>query len=209
MSSHDDHDDDLKPVRTPSGGTFWVYEREMNYYQDRAKRYLSDNHFQNVSDLQDLDRVLQGELMCWRWGIWLSQQKDYWGDPVDEQSLQKQIKENSTELRQLKSSLGIDKVTRDKQRGEDSVSKYIENLKIRAKEFGINREKMLDKGLELFQQMSALVTLHDNCTDDERREMHVTTEDLIEWLRSTAIPEFTAIDLYFREHTQRLWIRDQ
>lgn len=209
MSTSDGHDEDLKPVKTPSGGTFWVFDREVNYYNDRAKRYLNDNHFQNVSDLQDVDRMLNSELMVWRWQTWVSQEKDYWGDPVDVDALQKRVKESSTELRQLKASLGIDKVTRDKQRGEDSVSKYIENLKIRAKEFGINRERQLDKALELFQQLSALFTLHDNSTDDEQRELHVTIEDIKEWIRTTAIPEFNVVDAYFREHQQKTWIRDQ
>lgn len=220
IGTNDDegHDEDLAPVRCPSGATFWVFGRELNYYQDRARRYLEDNHFTNVSDLQDVDRMIMLETMCWRWSIWISQQKDYWHDPIDEDALQKRINATSVELRQIKSALGIDKVSRDKQRGEDSVAKYIENLKIRAKQFGINRESQLDKALELFQELSRLVTLHDNCTDDERLEtrvdniagedLRITTEDLLKWIREIAIPEYELIDAYFREHTQKLFIRE-
>lgn len=205
----DEHDDDLRAVMLPSGGLFHVYEREVGYFQERVKKYLSDNHFTNVADLATVDQILMGELLVWRWMNWVTQQKDYWGDPVDESGLSKTIKDLSTEIRQLKSSLGIDKITRDRQRGEESVAAYIKNLKIRAREFGVNREKMLDKGLELFQQLKAEITLYDNCTEDERKELGKTTEDLLNWIRNVAIPEFDKVDAHFREHQQKLWIRDQ
>lgn len=201
-------DGDEVSVSLPSGGTLHVYGLEVGYFDDRVRRYLEDNHFTNVSDLQTLDTVITLELLCWRWGNWLSRQKDYWGDPVDEKELAKQLKETSAELRQLKGNLGIDKVTRDKVRGEDSVSKYIENLKLRAREFGIMREKQLNVALEYFQELKARVDLYDNTTDDERREMHCTVEDLLRWIREEAIPTFDAVDLHFRTSQQRFFIRD-
>lgn len=204
----DDHDDDLVKVKLPSGGEFWVYGRETKYWNDRVKRYLSDNLFTNVADLQDLDRILTLELFCWRWGVWLSQQTDYWHDPIDEKDLSRQFKDTSNELRSLKSALGIDKVTRDKVKGEDSVSKYIENLKIRGREFGVKREKELGVALELFNELIGMVQLFDNCTDDERKELDIELEDLLNWLRDTAFPKFQAVDEHFRTNTQRFFIRD-
>lgn len=203
------HDDDLRPVMLPSGGLFQVYDREVGYFQERVKKYLTDNHFTNVSDLATLDQVLMGELLIWRWQNWVSTQKDYWGDPVDESGMAKTIKDMSSELRQLKNSLGMDKVTRDRQRGEDSVAAYIKNLKIRAREFGVNREKMCGKAIELFQQLKAEMTLYDNCTEDERKEIGITTEELLHKIRTVLIPEFDAVDLYFREHQQKNWVREQ
>lgn len=205
----EEHDDDLRSVMLPSGGLFQVYDREVGYFQERVKKYLSDNHFTNVADLATLDQVLMGELLVWRWMNWVTQQKDYWGDPVDEAGMAKTVKDMSTELRQLKGSLGIDKITRDRQRGEESVAAYITNLRIRAKEFGINREKMSAKAIELFQQLKAEITLHDNCTEDERKELGKTTPEILDWIRTVAIPEFDQIDAYFRENKQKFWIREQ
>lgn len=205
----EEHDDDLRPVMLPSGGLFQVYDREVGYFQERVKKYLTDNHFTNVSDLATLDQVLMGELLVWRWQNWVSQQKDYWGDPVDESGMAKTIKDMSSELRQLKNSLGMDKVTRDRQRGEESVAAYIKNLKIRAREFGVNREKMCGKSIELFQQLKAEITLYDNCTEDERRELGITTDELLDKIRKVLIPEFDAVDKYFREHQQKTWVREQ
>jgi hypothetical protein len=200
--------DDQRPVTLPSGGTFFVDKRETAYFSERVRRYLSDNHFTNVADLASLDQILVLELLVWRWGIWVSQQRDYWGDPIDEKGYGKQIKELAGELRQLKASLGIDKVTRDKQRGEESVDKYLANLRARAKDFGVKREKELGKALELFNELKSLVVLHYNSTDDERREMKVKATDVLEWIRDVAMPEYDKIDDHFRKNNQRFWIRD-
>lgn len=205
----DGHDEDFVPVKTPSGGSFYVYGREKAYWEDRVKRYLTDNLFTNVADLQVLDRVVMLELFCWRWGMWLSQQVDYWNDSVDEKELGKQIKDASGELRALVTSLGIDKVTRDKVKGEDSVSRYIENLKIRGREFGVMRETQLGVALGLFHEIKARVTLYDNCTTDERREMQCDVEHFLDWLRTVAFPMFDEVDETFRNTKQKFWIRDQ
>ncbi len=194
-------------VIMPSGAPFPVHSEEVDYIQDRAARYLSENHFTNVSDIQDVDRMLIMELICFRWGTWISRQKDYWGDAVDMDQLQQSLKSHSTELRQLKKQLGIDKLARDRAKGEDSVPAYINNLLRRAKEFGVNRQTQLGKALELFQDLQALVTLHNNCDEIERVENHVQVEDIMTWLQEVAFPEFNAIDEYFRTHAQQTWVR--
>jgi hypothetical protein len=196
-------------VRLPSGATFEVYREEVDYFNERVTLYMGQNHFPNISDLQDVDRLMILELMVYRWGTWLSRQKDWWGDAVDDDKLSKQVNAYSTELRQLKKQLGLDKATRDKEKGDDSVPAYLASLLVRAREFGVMREKQLDKALELFQQLRALVTLYQNTDEVERREMHMTIEDVFEWMTTVAFPEFQAIDDYFREHQQRLWIRKQ
>lgn len=204
-----DHDEDLVPVTLPSGATFWVYRREKSYFDDRVARYTTDNAFTNIADLQTLDMIISLELFSWRWSIWVSQQSDYWMEPIDEKELNEQIKKSSGELRQLKSSLGIDKVTRDKQRGEDSISHYIGELRQRAKEFGVMREEQCAKAIELWKALEAKLDLYDNSTPDERREMKCDWEHVFDWLRDDAVPEFNQIDEHFRANKQRYWIRKQ
>ena len=194
-------------VQLPSEAIFPVYAEEVGYIQERVRLYMDQNHWPQITDRQDVDRMVVLELFCYRWGVWLSRQRDWWGDAIDAKQVQGWLKEHNTELRQLKKHLGIDKVARDKQRGEDSVAAYIANLQIRAKEFGIMRERQLDRALELFQQLKALLTLNQNCDAKEQREMHVTDEDLLEWLRDVAIPEFDEIDEHFRTHQQKTWVR--
>jgi hypothetical protein len=211
MSEIDDLNtrDELVPVVLPSGARFSVHKTEEAYFNERVKRYESDNKFTNIADLQDLDRVVMWELFIWRYGTWMSQQRDYWGDGIDEVKLQKSQNEMSRELRLVKSKLGVDREAREKLRGDDSFPAYLEKLLFRAGEFGYNREKQLDKALELFNSLKAIVTLYKNCDDRERREMRCTLEDVVRWIDEVAIPEYDTIDAHFRKNKQRYWIRQQ
>lgn len=195
------------PVTLPSGGIFYIHPQEVAYIEERVHRYTADNKFTNISDQQDVDRMLIMELLVWRWSQWLTSQMDYWGEPVDANEMQKSIKEHSAELRQLKKQLGIDKASRDKERGEDSVVAYLENLRARAREFGYKRNAEASKSIELFQQVTAINTLYWNCTPEERRENHCTAEDIMEMLRDVVIPQFQEIDEKFRAEQQRYWVR--
>ena len=198
------------PVRMPSGAVFKVLTRsEVDYLDERVAKYTHEFAWTNPSDLQDVDRMLILELMVYRWGLFLSMSKDYFGDPIDEQALRRSLNDYSGELRQLKKSIGLDKVSRDKERGDDSVPAYLERLRQRAKEFGINRNKMMDKGLELSQQLIALYTLYENCDEQERHEQQCGAEDILSWIRDVYIPEFQSVDEAFRKNHQTYWIADQ
>lgn len=195
-------------VASPSGSKMFVLTQgEKAYYEDRAKRYLADNHFVNVSDLQDVDRLLMLELMVTRWGTWLSQETDYWGGAIDPDVLQKSVKEYSTEIRQVKRTLGIDKLNRDKEKGE-SVADYIETLRKRAREFGVMRNEQAVKAITLFKELEALMIFYTNCDERERQENNVEVDDVIEWITKVAIPEFNVIDEKFRENQQKYWIKE-
>lgn len=197
------------PVQMPSGGQLFVLtQAEVDYLEDRSRRYLTDQRFVNVSDLMDIDRMLMVELLVFRYGLWLSRGRDYFDEPVDNQSLRKWMLEASRELRQIKTNLGIDKTTRDKSRGSDSVAAYLENLRRRAREFGVHREKQLAKALELTNELIGLITVNGNADDVEKRELGVTDNDVLEWIRNVYIPEFEVIDAHFRENQQRFWVRD-
>lgn len=197
------------PVLLPSGAEFKVLtQSEVDYLEDRAERYLHDQKFVNVSDLQDIDRMLIFELLVYRIGLWLSRGRDYFDEPVDNQSLRKWLVEVSRELRQLKSTLGIDKTSRDRNRGTDSTAAYIENLRRRAKEFGIHREAQLAKALELANELMGLMTVNENADPQEQNELHVTDKDVMAWIRTVYVPEYTALDAHFRKHAQRFWVRD-
>jgi hypothetical protein len=196
-------------VISPSGAPFiMLTQDEVDYFEDRSTRYVTTHVFHDVSDLQDVDRVIMMELMIWRWSNWLSMGADYYGQHVEERELRDYIKNYSLEVRQLKKLLGIDKAARDREKGE-SFPVYLEKLLDRAKQFGVMREKQLDKALILFNELKALVTLHDNCDEIERKENNCELDDIFEWIRTIAIPEYDLIDSYFQEHQQRAWIREQ
>jgi hypothetical protein len=193
----------------PAGGRFTVLtEGERDLFDDLVARYLSDNSFQNVSDLQDLERVIHFEVMSLRYVNWLSTGSDYFGEPTIEKEVSDILKTLSGELRQLKKAMGVDRVSRQKDSSE-SLAEYIENLKQRSKTFGIMREDQLTKALTLFNELKALITLHNNTTDEERRKQRVRLEDIKTWLEETAFPEYDAIDQHFVDNEQRYWVQQQ
>lgn len=201
-----DEQENMVPVTLPSGALFFVHEKEFQYFKDRSSKYLSDNDFQNVSDYQDVDRLLVAELFCYRWGLWISNQRDYWGESVDENQLQKSLKDHSAEIRQLKKTLGLDRETREKVRGEESVENYLHQLRIRAKHFKHNlRYPQAAKAVELFQELKGVVTFYLNCDEKERIQQGVTMDHIIKWLVEEAFPQFDEIDEKFREE-QKTWI---
>jgi SHS2 domain-containing protein len=213
MPTDDELDDLLDNVRSavvvssPSGAEIKLLtDSEKDYYEQISARYQKDNIFANVSDLQELDRILLMELMIYRWSQWLLEEKDYDGELVNVAELQKNIIEHSKEIRLVKKALALDKVTREKEHGE-TVADYLHNLRLRAAEFGVMRNEQSVKAITLFKEIQARFTFYKNCTPDERTEFNATADDFFEWLESK-FEEFDEIDQAFRETSQRYWIRE-
>ena len=201
---------DLIEVELPSGNPFEVLtDEEADYVERLVTEYTSAFEFTNISDIQDLDRIIFLELHVYRWSRWSSRTINYAGEKVDQVDLQRRVKDFSGELRQLKRNMGVDAVTRDKAKGEGSIPHFIATLRTRARIFGVHRETQLDRALELTNQLIGLVTVWKNCIDDEeRRQLHHTTEDVIGWLLEVYMPEYQEIDAHFRAHNQAYWVRD-
>ena len=196
-------------VHLPSGAKFYVHDVEVDYINDLALRYMTDNAFQNISDLQDIDRLLTFELICHRYVNWLSVGRDYMGDPINEKELHDAIKTISTEVRALKVALGLDKKSRDAMRGEDSVEHYITQLRVRAKEFGVMRNEQAALAIETFQELIGRLTLMNNCDEREQIEQKCRPKDILDWLVKEEVPKFQKIDEEFRKTKQKYWIRSQ
>lgn len=212
--SEPDDEDDLpivastRAVKLASGADFEVmHENEVRMVENLVNRYTTEYMFSSISDLQDVDRIIILEVMAHRYSGWQNRGHDYYNQEIDNKDLDERILNASKEVRQIKKALGIDRLTRDKDKG-DSIPEYLENLRVRARKFMINRENQMDVALSKFQKLSGLVTLYWNCTEIERKEEKCTAEDILVWLRDEAIPEFNAVDEYFQEHEQRAWVRE-
>ena len=194
-------------VTSPSGAVLKVMnEEEKEYFERISERYYADNLIVNISDQQDLDRVLLLEVIMFRWGIWISSEHDYDGNPIDPADFRTSLSNFSTEARQLKKMLGIDKKSRE---GDGAtVADYIENLKLRAEEFGIMRNEQAVKAILLFEELSAFHQLMVNADDIERYENKCGPDDLIKWIGEYAIPEYEKIDEAFRATSQKYWIAE-
>jgi hypothetical protein len=196
----------LFSVMTPSGSQLNLQtQEEADYYEDRRDRYTYDNHFPNVSDLMDLDRLLVLEVMVMRWGLWLLQGFDYMHARVDEGALKNNIKDYSVETRLLKQALGIDKATRDKEKGE-SLADYVHSLLQRAKEFGYHRNEQYEIVVTKMYELRSMVMTWDRCDDEERALLDLSQEKIFDWIRDNVIKDFDEHSEAFRKN-QSIWVR--
>ena len=206
---NDDEYIDLPKVQvtTPSGATVSLLtDLEKDYYERVSQRYQTDNKFVNMSDLQELDRILVMETMVFRWSQWVLEEKDYFGEPIDMIGTQRNIESYSKEIRGLKKDLGIDKGTREKDQG-DSLADYISKLGQRAKEFGVMRNKQAVAAITILKEVQAKLQLHLNMDDVERAEFKWNEKEFIDWLIGK-FDEFDKIDAEFRATSQKYYIRE-
>ena len=194
-------------VRGVTGESFYVLNQtEQEVFARTRDRYETQFHFDNISDLSDLDRLLGLELLGFRYTQWALSGTDWDGLPVDPDEVESKKKRVDVEIRMLKAAMGIVRTHRIESEHQ-SVADYLQRLLRRAKEFGVHRDTQIVKAFNLWQDLHSLVGMHDRCDDIEREQLGVNVEDILAWLRDVAFPEFERIDEQFRKN-QRLWIRE-
>jgi hypothetical protein len=196
-------------VQTVAGETLRVQtEAEARWFIDSRDTYLTQTKFSETTDLRDLDRLLFMELMVNRLSHFLAQGSDYDGFEVDDALLRRNVREYSEQITRVKSSMGLTKQARDEAAHDGDLSAYITNLKAKAKIFGIHRETQLTKALVLVNELSAILGAFDRSDVEERKKLGFENEaEILDWVRSTMLPEYRAIDEHFRSSSQRYWIR--
>lgn len=198
---------ELFTVLSPTGSPFHLQTaQEATWYERQRDQYLAHNRFTNVSDMEDLTRLLTLEIMSYRWTTWLTQGFDYLAARINETELKNALKEYSSEIRLVKASLGIDRVTRERDKGE-TVGDYIATLLERAKEFGVHRDEQYSKSVTYLWELVSMVQTHDRCDAEERRELDLTEKSIVDWVRKVVIPEWDALNTAFRTN-QKIWIGD-
>lgn len=202
-------DDRGIPVELPSGATFPVMtDSEREYLEDKIERYLADNHFHNVSDMLDIDKLVIFELMVHRWSMWVSKGRDYWDEEIAVRSYSEMVENYSKEVRLLKKALGVDKTTRDRVSGDDSVAARWAKVLQRAKEFGYMRNAQAVQAIESMHRVASIITVHRNMDETERREFGFELDDIVDVI-DEEVAKYREIDEKFRFDVQQYWIRDQ
>lgn len=192
-----------------SGATFEVLnDEEVAYWNQALHKYQEQFKFDNMADLQDLDKVLTGEILSFRWGNWLVREADYDGRSIEEieTKLKKEMDTVWKETRLLKEKMGLNRATRQDSESQ-SVSDYLTTLKTRAKEFGVHRDQQIAKAIDLLHELFTQTGLYLRCDEEERAHLKVNAEDIINWIEQVARPEFNIIDDAFRKN-QKLWIKE-
>lgn len=198
-------------VSTPSGGTMPVAEAtEQAYYERLRDKITAEFEFTVSSDLSDLDHILSMELTVWRLGRQLTRSVDLHGRPllpIDQTRLQKSLTDTQTVLAKAKSELGISKSARDKAQDGESVAAYLENLRLRAGEFGVHRNNQVTKALALMNEICSKADSFLRMNELERSKFgYQSAEDLLQWIAGEVLTEYQEIDRKFRENGQQFWI---
>lgn len=195
-------------VTSPAGAKYELMNQlEVDLYNSIMHKYKNDNMFKNISDLLELDKVLNFELMSFRWSQWLLMEHDYDGEPVNVNDLQRKNREYAKAVLEIKTGLGLDKKSRDAS-NMSTAADFIENLKIRAKEMGIHRDEQNYMAYNLLRELEGKITLFGNATEVERTEFEAHASQILEWFRDEVIPKLDSIDEHFREN-QKIWIREE
>ncbi len=207
LLGEDEEEDAIVVVEGSAGSQFHLLTfEEAKWFELSLERYLEQYHFDNIADLQDLDRLIGLELLSYRYANWLLRESDYDGNPFDDKAVREHKDKIDKEIRGIKTHMGIGRKTRVESE-QQSVSDYLTDLLGRANEFGVHRDAQNAKIIDLFNELKKLVGLHLRTDEEERKHLEVGLDDILKWLIEVAIPEYDALDDHFREN-QRMWIKD-
>lgn len=199
------------PVQTISGHPIeLMHVREKKFYEQARDKYLAENIFTAASDSRAVDRLLLFETQVYRWQWQLASGKDYDDvpiEPAEEVALRRSIKETEAMISQLQNDLGLTKLQRDKIGSAESIPEYLTNLKLRAKEHGVRRDKQVGRAIELINELIAIAGSYKRGNDHERRKLGFdTAEDIVDWILEVAQPRYDEVDRAYREN-QKMWVR--
>lgn len=207
MPDPDEDGVQIFPVEGAGGLSLKVLgEDEKEWFESNLRKYQTEYAFENVADLQDLDRLLGLELLSYRWTGYLIQGVDRAGKKVVEKDVRIGKEKIDGEIRLLKAAMGMDRKNRMTAEVE-SVPDYLKNLLRRAHEFGVHRDHQIAKAIDLLMELKKLVGLQLRVDEEEALMLGVSDRAILQWIREVAIPEFDLIDEQFRKN-QRLWIKE-
>jgi hypothetical protein len=179
---------------------------EKRWFENTREKYLSETKFTENTDLQDLDRLLGLELLNFRWTQHLAAGIDYDGNLVDEEQLRRNIKDQAETINKIKVSMSLNKASRDD--NSESIAAYLQNLREKAKLFGLHRENQLTVALTLMNEIIATVGTFLRSDDEERKKTGFDTEaHVLKWIDENVRPRFLAVDEHFEATSQKYWIR--
>ena len=207
LLGEDEEEDAFVVVEGAAGTAYHLLNMEEGrWFELSLERYTEQYHFENIADLQDLDRLLGLELLSYRYANWLLRESDYDGNPFDDKAVREHKDKVDKEIRGIKQHMGVGRKTRVESESQ-SVSDYLQDLLGRATEFGFHRDEQNAKILNLFMELKKLIGLHQRTDEEEQKELGVSLEDIYVWIVDVAIPEFDRLDDHFRVN-QRMWIKD-
>lgn len=193
-------------VKTAAGATLEVLTQdEKKFYEGQVKIYREEFGFTSPSDMADLDLLISQELMNYRWTQQLVTGKDYASQPLSlvvADQYRRNQNDAARSISQMKTTMGMTRGARDADKG--SVGEYISGLLRSAKAFGVHRQEQVILVLTLYNELSSIIGTFDRSNEVERQKVGIeSAEDIVEWIRTEAIPRYLKLDRDWVDSTQK------
>lgn len=192
-------------VKTPSGTYVHLLSNtEANYYKTVVEDYTKNFNPSGFSDLDALGRIALQHVITNRYQTAIGRGQTIQGDPLPpalEKEYRQGIKESESLAKLMREESGFVRSVES----VDSPANWIKGLMVKAKHFGVMREKQLIRALVMFNELRSNIEAYDRSNAKEREHLGFeSAEDILEWIREQ-IPEYEAIDKHFTENEQRYW----
>lgn len=182
-------------VNRPGGGKLiLVSQDEVEVWEELRDKYIRDYALTKANDLALLGTILSQHLVIFRAEQRLNGMEpelDHGGVPTgrykhqppkdsDITSAHKAINSASKEIRELESSLGVDKKTREAG-GQHTVTDYVTRLKKAAHQMGVHISKRTLAYEEFNMELKWKIRLWENGDEEDRQYHDLTPEKILEW----------------------------
>ena len=198
-------DEDLKVISAAGTELSVLTASEAAWYVKQRDAYLAMRQYQ-TSELSELDLLLSLELQAARANIQVASGRDHTGRALsltDIGSIQRRVKDSMGLAGSLRDSLGFSRSA--KAEAASSPQTYLNNLRLRAREFGQMRNEQIIAAIALWKELEGRVGAFDRGNAREREDMGFKDEAaLLDWVR-LQFPVFNEIDAEFRRQ-QGKWI---
>lgn len=206
-------------VTLPAGGTLQLLgQEEVEMWETADERYRRDYALNKTNDL-----VLLGSILTQQLALFRAQQRingmfpvldankiptgEYRQEPLkatEMKAAQDVVIKASKEIRELETTLGIDKKTRD-QGGQQNTAQYLEVLKRAASEYGVHISKRTLAYEEFAMALRTKIRVLRNADAEDRAYENVTPESIIEYCEQT-LRDLEDIDKRYAKEKGKLYV---
>jgi hypothetical protein len=182
-------------VDRPGGGKLTLIgAEEVEVWERLRDKYIRDYSLSKANDLALLGAILSQHLIIFRAEQRLNGMEPeldhgkvptgrYKHNPpsaADVTAAQKAIGTGAKEIRELESSLGIDKKTREAG-GQHTVGDYVTKLKKAAHQFGVHLSKRLLAYEEFCMELKWKLRSLKNCDAEDLQKLDLSPDKVLEW----------------------------
>lgn len=206
-------------VDRPGGGKLTLIgQDEVEVWDQLRDRYIRDYALTKANDLALLGAILSQHLAMFRAERRLNGMEpelDHGGVPTGRYkheppsgaeigAAQKSITSASKEVRELESSLGIDKKTREAG-GQHTVGDYVSKLKKAAHQMGVHVSQRVLEYEKFCMELKWKVRVNENADDEDKAYEDISSEKILEWV-SKELARLEEVDKKFAKEKGKVYV---